>query len=34
MSTARSTLIGVAAFALTALTILAQAALAGSAPFA
>jgi hypothetical protein len=34
MSTARSTLIGIAAFTLTTLTILAQAALAGTAPFA
>jgi len=34
MSTARSTLIGVAAFALTTFAILADAALAGTAPFA
>ena len=34
MSTARSTLIGVAAFTLTTLTILTNAALAGTAPFA
>jgi hypothetical protein len=34
MSTTRSTLIGIAAFALTTLAILSQAALAGTAPFA
>ena len=34
MTPARSTLISIAAFALTTLAILAQAALAGTAPFA
>lgn len=34
MRDARSTLIGIVAFTLTALAILAQAALAGTAPFA
>lgn len=34
MSAARQTLIGIAAFATTVLTILAQAAAAGTAPFA